>query len=244
MEAQYISYIVITLSIIACITVAISTIAPIIEEWHDMENQRKALSMLAEIDSSITSLHEKQLQTLQLNAPDRVSLAIKRAILTVKIQAQSETQISLNYSLLELTLESKSKSIEEGKPWFSSYSFVEVNSHTPLIIISRFGSMINVTYVPKVTICIWETEDEFLIEITVLSIMSSLEQTIFGGWITINLKILSTWNWSMNFDGNSLREIVFETSLGNFSLPLHQVTSQLVNLKITLYTVGMEVIQH
>lgn len=215
-----------------------------IEEWHDMENQRKALNMLTEIDSSITSLHEKQLQTLQLNAPDRVSLAIKRAFLTVKIQAQNEIQISLNYSLLELMLESKSKSIEEGKPWFSSYGFVEVNSHTPLIIISRFGSMINVTYIPKVAIHIWETEDKLLIEITVSSITSSLEQATFGEWITINLKILSTWSWFMNFDGNSLREIVFETSFGNFSLPLGQVTSQLVNLKITLYTIEMEVIQH
>ncbi len=222
----------------------ISTIASIIEEWRDVENQRKALDMLTEIDSSTTSLCEKHIQTLQLNAPDRASLAIKRVFLTVKIHAQNEIQISLNYSLLELTLESKSKSIEEGKPWFSSYSFVEVNSHTPLIIISRFGSMINVTYIPKVTIYIWETEDKFLIEITVLSITSSFKQTTFGGCITINLKILSTWSWSMNFDGNSLKEIIFEASFGNFSLPLGQVTSQLVNLKITLYTVEMEVIQH
>jgi len=223
---------------------AISAIAPIIEEWHDMENQRKALNMLTEIDLSIINIKERNLQTLQLNAPNRASLSIKKMPLTIRIYGENEIRIQLNYSLLELALDSKSKSVEENKPWFSSHSFVEVNSHTPLIILSRIGSIVNVTYIPKITLYIWETSNEILIEATIPFITSNFKQAIIGEWITVNLRLSSTWNQSISFNGNVLREMIFETSFGNFSIPLYQSIPQPVILKVTLYTVEMEVTQH
>jgi|GEM_PF-5680928 len=244
MESQYISYIVVTLSIIACITMAISAITPMIEEWHDIENQKKALNMLTEIDSSIVNIKERNLQTLQLNAPNRASLSIKKMPLTIRIYGENEIRIQLNYSLLELTLDSRSKSIEENKPWFSSHSFIEVNFHTPLIILSRTNSIVNVTYIPKITLYIRETSNEILIEVTIPFITSNFKQMIVRGLVTVNLRLFSTWNWSISFNGNALREIIFETSFGNSSIPLYQSIPQPVILKVTLYTVEMEVTQH
>jgi len=244
MESQYISYIVVTLSIIACITIAISAIVPMIEEWRDVENQRKALSILTEIDSSIVNIKERDVQTLQLNAPSRVSLSIKKTPLLIRVYEENEIRMQLNYSLLELVLVSMSKSIEENKPWFSSHSFVEVSSHTPLIILSRIGSIVNMTYIPKITLYIREASNEILIEVIIPFITSNFKQVIIGGLVTVNLRLFSTWNWSISFNGNALREIIFETSFGNFSIPLYQSIPQPVILKVTLYTVEMEVTQH